>query len=639
MTTRVLLAVFVFAAAGGAHGPATRPGDGTPSRSSSARAPATAPAATQPALDPRVAFARENIARHIEELRRQRNAVKVAYIDLDREISESPARFVLLADVRLTLHNVIARLNKAREDREIRAVLLNIGDTDFNLAQAQELRDAIGDLRREGKRVFVYADSYDTASYIAASASRDICLPEGGEMVIPGVGVHMLFAKGLLDLIGVKADYVQIGRFKGADEQFTRTEPSREMRGEIDKILDGIFKQIVDGIACQRNISNADVIDMINGVFLSAKIARQRGFVDHLVDQDGLRDLLKKELGRDIDLVHGYGLPQREEIDLSNPLAVLSLLAGRRAAPETTRPSVALIYITGLIIDGESGDSLFAGDEIGSEDLRKSLRVAVRDESVKAIVLRIDSPGGSAGASEAIYQAVRRAAAAKPLVVSIGSTGASGGYYVACAAGHIFADPSAIVGSIGVVGGKFVLKDLFGKVGINAESFIRGNNADLFSLSRSFSEQQRRLVTEWMQRTYDQFVDRVMATRKGRIRDIDEVAHGRMFLAQQARDLGMVDELGGLDRALAHAARQAQLAPGAYDVRVIPSTKSVLDLLRGEDPDTAMPIRPALRPDMTRWLDLLGRNEARLARMQLRLVQLMQNRPVALVAPYIFAVN
>jgi len=638
MIPRIVLSVCILAAAGAVRNPTTRIG----ASPVAARTPTTAPAApatTQPAMDPRVAFARETIARHIEEMRRQQNAVKVAYIDLNREISESPARFVLIADVRLTLQNVISRLNQARDDKDIRAVVLNIGDTDFNLAQAQELRDAISALRRDGKRVFVYSDSYDTASYIAASASRDICLPEGGEIVIPGVSINMLFAKGLLDLIGVKADYVQIGRYKGADEQFTRTGPSREMRQEVDKILDGIFQQIVDGIACHRNISNADVTDMINGVFLPAKLARQRGFVDHLVDQDDLRNLLKKELSREIDLVHDYGLPQREPVDFSNPLALLSLLMKRPSPQEAARPSVALIYVEGLIVDGESGDSLFSGGEIGSEDLRKSLRVAVRDDSVKAIVLRVDSPGGSAGASEVIYQAVRRAAAAKPLVVSIGSTGASGGYYVACAGNYIFADPAAIVGSIGVVGGKFVLKDLFGKIGINTESFIRGNNADLFSFSRTFTEQQRRLVTEWMQRTYDQFVDRVMATRKGRIRDIDEVAHGRIFLAQQARALGMVDELGGLDKAIAHAARQAQLAPGSYDVRVIPSTKSVLDLLRGEDPDASLPLRPKIQGDMAQWLSLFGRSESRMLKMQLRLVQMMQSRPVALVAPYIFTIN
>jgi protease-4 len=577
-------------------------------------------------------------AKLLGQHQKEKDLLKVAHIDLNRPLAEKPAAFSIFGDDSLTLHSVIERLSAARDDKDVRAVLITMGDTSFNLAQAQEIRDSLIQLRKAGKRAFVYADAFDTASYIAATGSTDICMMDGGEIMIPGVGMETMFARGLLDKVGVKADYVQIGQYKGADEQFTRTEASEEMKGELNKILDALFEQIVEGISYHRNVSKNDVTDLINGVFVNGTVARDRKLVDHLVDEDGLRDMIKKELGREINIIHQYGVAEREELDFSSPFALLGALTRKPA--ETGKPSVAIVYAEGVIVDGDSGEGLLGGGgQIGSDDFRRAMRMVARDENVEAIVIRIDSPGGSAMASEVMWQAARRVAKDKPVIISIGSMAASGGYYLASAGDHIIADPSAIVGSIGVVGGKFVFKDLFDKLGIHTESFSRGKNAELFSSNAPFTDQQRRLITQWMSRTYEQFTERVMSQRNGKIKDIDEVAHGRIFLAKQARALGMVDELGGIDKAIAHAAKEAELAPGEYEVKVVPGTRTLADLLRGGGHEATMPFRPQVNLGEANLLNVLSPSTARLLKQQIQYIQLIQQRPVILVSPYVITIK
>jgi protease-4 len=627
MIRTIIAAVFICSLAASAKEPATRP-----------TTRPLASATSKPTTKPSFPSAREMAAKLLGQHQKEKDLLKVAHIDLNRAVSEKPASFAIFGDDSLTLQSVITRIAAARDDKDVRAVLLTISATSFNLAQAQEIRDALIQMRKAGKRAFVYADAFDTAGYVAASGATDICMMEGGEIMIPGVGLETMFAKGLMDKVGVKADYVQIGQYKGADEQYTREFASEEMKGELNKILDALYEQIVDGISYHRNVSKNEVTDMINGVFVSGTVARDRKLVDHLVDEDGLRDLVKKELGRDINVVHQYGVSEREELDFSSPFALLGALARKPA--ESTKPAVAIVYAEGVIVDGDSGESLLGGGgEIGSEDFRRAMRMVGRDENVEAVVIRIDSPGGSAMASEVMWQAARRVAKNKPVIISIGSMAASGGYYLASAGDHIIADPSAIVGSIGVVGGKFVFKDLFDKIGLHTETFSRGKNAELFSSNAPFTDQQRRLVTGWMTRTYEQFCDRVMSQRGKKIKDIDEVAHGRIFLAKQARALGMVDELGGIDKAIAHAATQAGLNSGDYEVKIVPGTRTLADLLRGGGADAKLPIGPQVNVGEMGFVNALSPSAARLLKQQIQYIQLLQQRPVILVSPYVITLK
>jgi protease-4 len=276
------------------------------------------------------------------------------------------------------------------------------------------------------------------------------------------------------------------------------------------------------------------------------------------------------------------------------------------------------------------------------------MRTAMRDENIKAVVIRIDSPGGSALASEVMWQAARRLAAKKPLIISIGSMAASGGYYLASSGEYIFSDPTGIVGSIGVVGGKFVMKDLYDKLGLGTEDFTKGRNAGLFSSNKPWSDRQRRMVRNWMQQTYDQFTQRVMTTRAGKIGDIDQVARGRIFLAKQAKELGMVDELGGTQAAIAYAAKRAGLDAGMYDVRPLPAPRTLADFFaggggssgdgaEGKLPFTTPLVKLSIGPDSL--LNVLSPQTRRLVGQQVQMLQLLQQRPVVLMSPFTVRVN
>ena len=567
---------------------------------------------------------------------------KVVHFDLASPVIEKPADFSLFGDPsQTTLRSLVERMHQAREDKDIRGVILTLGEPELNFAQAQELRDALLELRRAGKKTFVYSDGYDTVGYTVASGATDVCLMEGGEIMIPGVGMEATFYKGLFDKIGVQADYVQVGEYKGAEEPYTRTGPSEALKGELNRLADAMYQQIVDGIATNRNLSTENVKQLLDETIVTARAAKERGLVDHLVDMDGLRKLMADELGNDagVDIVSNYGRPEKEELDFSSPFALLSSLTKK---PEpTNKPTVALIYAEGTIVDGDGGESMFGGGgNVGSATIRKALRRAANDNNVKAIVIRIDSPGGSAQASEVMWQAARVVAQNKPVIISIGSMAASGGYYLASAGDHIFADPSAIVGSIGVVGGKFVLKDIYGKIGITSEAFGRGRNSDLFSSTKPFDERQRRLITNWMKGTYEQFTQRVMTTRKGKIKDIDQVARGRIFIAKQAKDLGMVDEIGGVQDALAYAATKVNLKRGEYDVKLLPTPKTLADLLvGGSGAETALPFRPKIEAGELALLNALDPAARRALGQQLQMIRLLQQRPVVLVAPFVLTVR
>jgi protease-4 len=606
--------------------------------------PATQPAA--PSRSKTVASDKPTAAQLLAELKKEQNSdeaqPKVAYFDLTQPLAEKPPTFDLFGDGgnSVTLHELLDRLHKVRDDASVNAVLITMSaDFGCNLAQAEEVRDALAEITRAGKKTYVYADGYDTDTYTLASGAGTICMLPGGDMEMPGVGLEAMFAKGLLDKIGVQADYVQIGEYKGADEEFTRTDASEQLRGELNKLTDSLYSEIVAGISTARHLTEEQVKDDIDQAILTAQGAKDRGLIDVLVDEDGLRPMLQKDLAGEPNLIADYGAAKRDDIDLSSPFAFFSLLTKHEEAPQG--PAVALIYAEGVIADGSGGNGLFSDSGVASDEMRKAFRIASRDDDVKAVVIRIDSPGGSALASEAMWQAVRRLAEKKPVVISVGTMAASGGYYLACAGDEIYADPAAIVGSIGVVGGKFVYHDLFDKLGLHTEVFDRGTNADLFSSNQPFTDRQRKMVTAWMTQTYQQFTQRVMTTRKGKIKDIDAVARGRVFCAEQAKDLGMVDKIGGLEDAIAGAAADAGLPKTGYDVRVIPAPKTLGDILTGGGADSAFPYSPkaqgAVAADSI--LNVLGRPEHAAILEELQTLQLLQERPVILTMPFIVTIK
>ncbi len=602
-----------------------------PTMSSSTTQPSTQPSAAKKKFVTPAELARQMQ----EQTQTVEKMLQVAHFDLNEAFREKPASFSFFGEPSPTLRDLIARIEKAGDDATIKAAVFYIGaGTGLNFSQAQEVRDAIAELRRAGKKSFVYADSYDTTSYIVASGATNICLMQGGEIFIPGIGFETMFYKGAFDKLGIAADYVQIGEYKGAEEPFTRSEPSEELKGEMNKLVEAYYQQIVNGISLNRNLKSEDVKRAIDGAIVSGKQAESLGWVDHLVDADGLRGLMKEELGDEINLVHNFGSAEREAIDLSNPFTLLAALNKRETPSE--KPKVAIVYADGTIIDGKGGEGMFGGSSVGSEDIRQAMRMAARDDSIKAIVIRISSPGGSALASEAMWQSVRRVAKDKPVVISVGGMAASGGYYLASAGDWIVADPSAIVGSIGVVGGKFVMTDLYEKLGISTMTFSRGQNADLFSSTSRFDEKQKRMVRTWMKNTYDQFTDRITTTRGKKIKDIDKIARGRIFLAADAKDLGMVDEIGGLKTAISNAAGRAKLGEASnYDVTILPPPTTFADILSGRGADAKLPFTPRIEISADSILRSLPLDLRESLGQQLNLMSILQDRPVALMSPYV----
>jgi protease-4 len=614
-----------------------------------AAAPATRPVtttttATRPAAA--AALDAKNLAEQIMRRKEERAAqAKVAHFDLTDEILDRPLSFTLFPKPDdSSLWSLIDRLKRAGDDSEVKAVLITLRGAQFSLAQAVEVRNVLRQIGRSGKPTFVYADTYDTSSYVLASGASDICLLSGGDIVMPGIGLQVLFARGLLDKIGVQADFVQVGEYKGADEALTRTAGSEQLRGELNRLADAMYGQLVQLVADGRGLSPKTVRGIIDEAIVRAARAKEYKLVDHLCDVDDLRDLMGRKLDKKVELVRDYGLAEESGLDLSNPFGLLSLLA--RRSPPQTAPAVGVLYVTGMIVDGDGEDSLFESEESADGMVRRGMRKALRDDSIKAVVIRIDSPGGSALASEAGWQAIRRVAKEKPVVVSIGGMAASGGYYLASAGDYIFADSTAIVGSIGVVGGKIVMEKLLANIGVSSESFTRGANAELFSSTAPFSAGQRQMLRKWMEQTYDQFLERVLTTRRGKIAEIDKVARGRVFLAPRGLELGMIDALGGLDDAIVYAADKARLDKSAYEVRALPAPRTLGDLLASKG-DVRSPLNATrglaaaqqagqLSP-LQAQLALLPPGARRAIMRQVTLARLLERRQVALVLPWLLS--
>jgi protease IV len=577
----------------------------------------------------------------LKKLKADREAVKktkqVAHITLGGMpiVDRGPQGFGLFSVPGMTMYELIKRFDRAREDKDVSAVLVTVDTgSGLSLSQAFELRAEFDQLRRAGKRVFFHADSLSTVDFYLASSATDVCLMPAGEAFMPGIGIETMFYKGAMEKVGIKADYIQIGEYKGAEEPYTRSAPSDELKGELTRLTKNLYDEIVDGISLSRNKSKEDVQRLIDDSIMGAEQLKAAGYVDHLVDIDGLRDMLKGELGGEVTLLAGYGEREKPEIDVANPISIL--MAMNTTEEETEKDKVAIIYANGVITDGEGGGGLLSESGIGSEPIRRAMRMAARDEKVKAIVLRIDSPGGSALASEVMWQAIRRVAKEKPVVISIGGMAASGGYYMSVAGDYIVADPASIVGSIGVVGGKMVLSELYDKVGLTTASFTQGRNAGMFSSSQEWDDRQKRMVRTWMRNTYEQFTDRIMETRTGKIKDVDKVARGRIFTSREAVELGMVDQLGGIETALGKAAEMAKLPEGKWDTKVLPPAPTLADILAGGN---GLGMASPVKADAAMFLNLLPGDAGKGVVQFIQMGELLQKKPVVLMTPYVITVK
>ncbi len=435
----------------------------------------------------------------------------------------------------------------ARKDPGIKGLAVYVQDAELGLAKAQELRRQMMALRRAGKFVECYLEtagegSNGTLAYYLATACERIHLSPAGDLNLLGLAWESRLLRGTLDKLKIDPQFNRVGRYKSAVETYTQSRLSPEAQEAIAALLDGYYSQIVSAVAEARRKSEAEVRELIDGAPYDAETARKRGLVDDLAYPDQFLDHLRQRLGRKPSL-----LPIEEY----------------RPEPVFAARQVAVVFALGTIVRGGGGTAPWTEESyLGSDRMAEVLHDLSEDASVAAVVLRIDSPGGSALASDLILRQVERLKKKKPVVVSMSDTAASGGYYIAARANRIVAEPATLTGSIGVFGGKFVTRRFEEEVlGIGHDSQKRGANADLYSELQPYSPRQEALVQQLMDRTYAAFVGHVAAGRRMSRQAVEGVASGRVWIGAEARRIGLVDELGGLDRALELARTEAGIGP------------------------------------------------------------------------------
>ncbi len=481
-----------------------------------------------------------------------------------------------------TLRTYIESLQRAKTDSRVDSVLVVPTPLASPYwAKIQELRDAIIDFRKSGKHVAAYLEYGGDREYYLATAAERIFMPPTSPLDVKGLASYEVFLKGTLDKIGAQADFERIGEYKTAPNQLTErgfTPPHREMAESMNRDM---FEQLVHGIADGRKKTVENVKALIDeGPFLPER-AVSAGLVDKLAYEDQLDDL---------------GAMAKNSIEGED------YARGRRGSVRAKAPRIAVIYMSGVIASGKGGFDPLNGEVMGSNALLKAIRAARADTSVRAIILRIDSPGGSSVASDAIWRELvvtRDQKPARPLVASMSDLAASGGYYLAMAAPQIVAQPATLTGSIGIFGGKFVIGGTYQKLGMTIESVSIGKNAEIESPVRPFTPSERSKVQEQLHDFYDQWIQKVAASRKMPAAKVEQLARGRVWTGAQARQNGLVDALGGLDRAVAIAKEKAGIAADTeVDLVTYPPRKTLFELigeqLTGQSGDSELELLAAM---------------------------------------------
>jgi protease IV len=455
-----------------------------------------------------------------------------------------------------SLRTVIKRLRQARESKKVDKVVLHIGQLRTGWAQLTELRGAVVATKKAGKRVIAHLDDAGNREYYLACAADEVVMSESGSLWLVGVSAQTLFLRGLLDKIGIEAEFLHEGKYKGAADALTRKTMSPAMKEALGEILDHTFASLVKSVAQGRKISPTKVKQLIDQAPLHAEKLKAVGLIDRIANHEF--DTHKLAAGGSINW--HFGKKKKDQGTLRN---LMELLKPKTLTQPPTTPHIALVYAEGEIIYGPRRKGLSVSPHVASHHLISILDKLRTRDNVKAVVIRINSPGGSALASDLIWHAVKRLKAVKPVVISMGDVAASGGYYIASPATRVYAQPMTLTGSIGVVGGKFNLVGLMGKLGVTSQTLTRGARADMFNLTRRWTPAERKVVQQYMHRTYKQFIARVALGRKMNPAQVEKVAQGRIWSGRAALEHKLVDRLGGMLDAVADAKALAHLNPDA----------------------------------------------------------------------------
>jgi protease-4 len=490
----------------------------------------------------------------------------------------------------------------------VRALVARVGGgrSPLGLARAQELRDAIGAFRSHGKLAVAWAETFGelgrgSVPYYLATAFDEVWLQPSGDVGLTGIAAEVPFLRGALDKAGITPELAQRHEYKNAANTFTERGFTAAHREATEHLVRSVTDQLVAGIAAGRNLDASRVRALIDQAPpLFARDALDAGLVDRLGYRDEVYAAVRDHVGADAVLQHLARYARSKRASRRDRLGGVEAMRGRgrgRAglAQRVARPSreaLALVHVTGPIHLGRSGRQPFTRGSAGSDTVTSALRAATKAQDVKAIVLRVSSPGGSYVASDAIWRQVALTRqAGKPVVVSMGDVAASGGYFVSMGADVIVAEPATLTGSIGVVAGKPVIGHLVDRLGIGHEGVAAARHGLMFSMLRGFSEEQWQRLNAWLDRIYDDFVAKVAEGRGLPAERAGEVARGRVWTGADAKQHGLVDELGGLDAAIDVAKERAGLPPSAEPGLVAYPKVSLATRLRppssSEDPAAA----------------------------------------------------
>lgn len=504
--------------------------------------------------------------------------VGLAWLELSGTPTEQPSPFAWLGlDDSDTLRSLVERIDEVAYHDDVPGLVIRMKDAALGVTQIQELGQAMGRVRESGKKVHLFAENYGTAELLLGSYADEVLIQSGGAVSLPGMYMEEMFLRDTMEWVGLRPDFVQVGAYKGAEEMFMNSAPSPAWEKNITGLLDGMYENMRTMLMEGRGFS-AGQLDraMEKAWWATDKQAIELGLIDGAIDLPLLYDYLGEQYDGDVevtvDLNESAGT---SPFDTSNPFAIFSLLS-KKPTHKATSPTIAVLHIDGAIIDGDSTPGGFLGGaQVGSRTIRNAIEDIIEQDQIMGVVVRIDSPGGSAIASEIIWQGLQRLGEKKPVWVSVGSMAASGGYYIAVGGSKIYANPSSIVGSIGVVGGKIAMGGLYDKLHVKVVERTRGPMAALESSTTPWSEAQRGLIRQRMTETYDQFVGHVKAGRPGI--DISKTAEGRLFVGTDAIELKMVDAIGGLDAAIYELADEVGLED--FEVMDFPGPKSFSEMI------------------------------------------------------------
>jgi len=484
----------------------------------------------------------------------------VLEVRIEGEIPEQASRDPLaeLTGSVTTVTDIVEGLDRARTDPRITGIKVRVGPSTMNMGKMQEVREKIRDFNRSGKFSLAYLEFATNGAYYVASACQTLILLPKSELYVHGLMADSTFFKGALDKLGIVPDLYHIGDYKNATNVFTETKFTPAHREATQALLDDWNQEFLRGLAEGRGLTTGNAQTAIRNGPFSSEEALAAKLVDRVAYADEVRQLVRQK-----------------NHDNENRLSLPEYLERTERAG---RSKLAVIYATGTIVPGRSGNSPFGDQIMGSDTIAEQFRHAREDRSARAVILRIDSPGGSAFSSEAIRRAVEITRRVKPVVVSMSDVAASGGYWIAMSANRVIAEPGTITGSIGVITGKLNLMGLYRKLGLSKDYIATTENATLDWPFQDYTPAQRRSVERGMREVYANFIHGVAEGRHLPVEAVDKIARGRVWTGERARQLGLVDDLGGLHKAI-DVARELARIPASEGVTLefLPPRKSLLE--------------------------------------------------------------